>query len=103
MAQFIQNINKDTESREQEAFDRELKAATESILGEMNQSNVRYIMKYFRITFHKNLRNMYRNLYYRTNIYIRNNLIVVRDCINLFFCSSILFDFVGLYTNIPIN
>lgn len=40
MVQYIQNSNKDAKTREQEAFDRELKAATESILGEINQGHV---------------------------------------------------------------
>lgn len=51
MAQFIQNSNRDAKTREQEAFDRELKAATESILGEINNhTNVRhniYIFNFF--------------------------------------------------------
>lgn len=40
MAQFIQNTNRDAKTKEQEALERELKAATDSILGEMNCHNV---------------------------------------------------------------
>ncbi|XP_074025518.1 uncharacterized protein isoform X3 [Leptinotarsa decemlineata] len=36
MTQFIQNTYKDAKAQEQEAFDKELQAATESILGEIN-------------------------------------------------------------------
>ncbi|CAH1176248.1 unnamed protein product [Phaedon cochleariae] len=36
MNQFIQNTQNDTKTQEQEAFDKELQAATESILGEIN-------------------------------------------------------------------
>ncbi|KAG5897195.1 hypothetical protein JTB14_022550 [Gonioctena quinquepunctata] len=36
MTQFIQNTYKDSKAQEQEAFDKELQAATESILGEIN-------------------------------------------------------------------
>lgn len=36
MNQFIQGAYRDSKSREQEAFDKELQAATESILGEID-------------------------------------------------------------------
>lgn len=36
MNQFIQGAYKDSKTREQEAFDKELQAATESILGEID-------------------------------------------------------------------